>query len=188
MRIVPSFSILLAAVALAAAGSVSAQDGVVQTAPAVIAPASPAAPVTPGLHGEAMADVPLLSVAKASPTCGDIPQSAPVSCVTAPLAAMQIAAEAYIDHYKGLGWIPADGDDSRIVLIRRSEGGGCDAMQMIAFYDTTKPDGPDVPGYLGFATIPGDLCAGPPEAEAAAPPAAPASPPVTAPTTIQAPQ
>ncbi|CAN5236531.1 hypothetical protein BH10PSE2_BH10PSE2_00310 [soil metagenome] len=151
----------LAVLAVALAGSASAQDAVVRTAPAVIPPASPSAPVTPGVHGEALANVPLLSVAKAAPTCGDLPQSAPVSCVTAPLAAMQTAAEAYIDHYKSLGWIPADGDDSRIVLIKRRDGGGCDAMQMIAFFDTSKPDDPQAPGYLGFATIPGDICAAP---------------------------
>ncbi|CAN5116814.1 hypothetical protein BH10PSE1_BH10PSE1_33920 [soil metagenome] len=140
-------------------GTALAQDTVTRTAPPVLTTPAPPPAVATGMRGEPLADVPLLSVATAAPTCGDIPLSAPVACVTAPLAAMQTVSEAYIDHYKGLGWLPADGDDNRIVMIKRRDGGGCDAMQMIAFYDTTVPAGPAVPGYLGFATIPGDLCA-----------------------------
>ncbi|HUH24923.1 MAG TPA: hypothetical protein VLZ51_12765, partial [Brevundimonas sp.] len=71
------------------------------------------------------------------------------------------------------GWLPAAGDDNRVVLIKRREAGGCDGMQMIAFYDESKPAEATSPGYLGFATIPGDVCAGQPVAPA---PAAGATP------------
>ena len=39
---------------------------------------------------------------------------------------------------------------------------------MVAFYDTTKTAVAELPAYLGFATIPGDVCA----ARSAAPAAA----------------
>ena len=45
-------------------------------------------------------------------------------------------------------------------------------MQMVAFYDTTKTPVAELPGYLGFATIPGDVCA----AQSAAPAAAGSTP------------
>lgn len=155
-----------------ASGAALAQDGVTRTAPQELTTPPPPPAVAAGPRGEPLKDLPLLSVAQASPTCGDIPLAAPVSCVTAPMAAMQTMAGAYIGHFKGLGWLAADGDDNRIILIKRRDGGGCDAMQMIAFYDTTRPQGAEVPAYLGFATIPGDLCAAAP---APAPDAAAAS-------------
>ena len=37
--------------------------------------------------------------------------------------------------------------------------GVCDGLQMVAFYDTAGPAAPESPGYLGFATIPGNVCA-----------------------------
>ncbi|CAN5149376.1 hypothetical protein BH09PSE1_BH09PSE1_19750 [soil metagenome] len=147
------------ALVVLSSGAALAQDAVTRTAPQVLTTPPPPPAVAPGLRGEPVADVPLLGVATVAPTCGDIPLSAPVACVTAPLAAMEAVSEAYIDHYKGLGWLPAAGDNNRIVLIKRRDSGGCDAIQMIAFYDTNRPAGPTVPGYLGFATIPGDLCA-----------------------------
>lgn len=158
-------TIVGAALALAVSGAASAQ--VVQTAPRAITTPPPPPAVAVGARGEALADLPILAGATAAPTCGDIMLSAPVSCVSAPLAAMETVAEAYIEHYKGLGWLAADGDENRVVLIHRREGGGCDGMQMIAFYDTARPAGPAVPGYLGFATIPGDICKVAPEATTA---------------------
>jgi hypothetical protein len=155
--------ILIGAMAcLLTGGTASAQ--VVQTAPRAITTPPPPPPVAPGIRGEPVHDVPLLGIATVAPTCGDLPLSAPVSCVSAPLAAMSSVAEAYIDHYKGLGWLPADGDDNRIVLIKRREAGGCDGMQIVAFYDTTVAAGPATPGFLGFATIPGNICAAAPTA------------------------
>jgi hypothetical protein len=66
-----------------------------------------------------------------------------------------------------LSELAAGGDDNRVVFVKRREAGGCDGMQMVAFYDTTKTAVAELPAYLGFATIPGDVCA----AAAATPPA-----------------
>ena len=70
------------------------------------------------------------------------------------------------------GWLAAGGDENRVVLIKRREAGGCDGMQMVAFYDTTKTAVAELPAYLGFATIPGDVCG---QAAAAEKPASDAS-------------
>ena len=64
----------------------------------------------------------------------------------------------------------AGGDTNRVVFVKRREGGGCDGLQMQAFYDTSRPAGPDATGYLGFGTIPGDVCAAGEPGEAAATP------------------
>lgn len=166
---ISSIIVAMAALSLTAAMTDAASAQVTNTAPQVLtAPTAPPPPVATGLRGQPLNDVPLLSGATAAPTCGDVPLSAPMSCVTASLAAMNTVSEAYIAHYQGLGWLAADGDDNRIVLVKRRDGGGCDAIQMFAFYDETGPAGPASPGYLGFATIPGDICAARPAAPAAA--------------------
>jgi hypothetical protein len=48
-----------------------------------------------------------------------------------------------------------------VVFVKRREAGGCDGMQMVAFYDTTKTAVAELPAYLGFAVVPGDVCAQP---------------------------
>ena len=138
-------AIALTLATLAISGSAVAQSG-------------PRAPVTtdPGI---AMAGVPLLGLAKVAPTCGDLKLSAPAYCVTASLSEMSTLSDLYIDHYEAEGWLAADGAENRIVMVRRREGGGCDGMQIIAFYDTALAPGPATPGFLGFATIPGNVCA-----------------------------
>ena len=119
-------------------------------------------------------EAPLLVGAVADPTCGNLYGLAGKAfCVTAPLASIGGIAEAYITHFEGEGWIAAGGDDNRVVFIKRRAEGGCDGMQLQAFYDPNRPPGPEVAGYIGMATIPGDVCAA-----AAAAPAAPATPPV----------
>jgi hypothetical protein len=45
-------------------------------------------------------------------------------------------------------------------------------MQMVAFYDTARVAVAELPAYLGFATIPGDVCG---QAAAAEKPASDAS-------------
>ena len=109
-------------------------------------------------QGVPVTNIPLLGVAQASPDCGNLPLSGRASCVTAPLAAMSALGDAYIAHLESEGWLAADGDDNRVIFAKRREGGGCDGLQMVAFYDTARPAGPEVPGYLGFATIPGNIC------------------------------
>jgi hypothetical protein len=106
------------------------------------------------------ADVALLPGAQLSPDCGGLNNLAGRAwCVTAPLGQVGALAEAYIADLETKGWLAAGGDENRVVLIKRREGGGCDGMQMVAFYDTTKTAVAELPGYLGFAVVPGDVCA-----------------------------
>lgn len=121
------------------------------------------------------ADVGLLPGAELSADCGGLNNLAGRAyCVTAQLGQIGALADAYIADLETKGWLAAGGDENRVVFIKRREaGGGCDGMQMVAFYDTSKTAVAELPAYLGFATIPGDVCA----AAAATTPAAPAGSP-----------
>jgi hypothetical protein len=111
----------------------------------------------------------VLPGATLAPDCGNLHGLAGRAfCVSAPLAGIGALADAYVADFQARGWIPAGGEDNRVVFVRRRDGGGCDGLQMQAFYDTSRPAGPDAVGYLGFGPIPGDVCAAP-----AAPPADP---------------
>ena len=115
------------------------------------------------------ADVGLLPGAELSADCGGLNNlTGRAYCVTAQLGQIGALADAYIADLETKGWLAAGGDENRVVLIKRREAGGCDGMQMVAFYDTSKTAVAELPAYLGFATIPGDVCA----AAAATPPAA----------------
>lgn len=139
-------------------------------AKAQAAPAQAPAPAAPSFgQGAAATGVPILAPAVASPDCGAQLRS-PAFCVTAQLDQVGALADAYLAQFEKDGWLPAAGDDNRVILIKRREGGGCDGMQMIAFYDESKPAEATAPGYLGFATIPGDVCAGQPAPAAGATP------------------
>lgn len=131
----------LAAAAALLAAPAAAQD----------APATPEQMVLPG--------------ATLAPDCGNLYGLAGRAfCVSAPLAGIGALADAYIADLQTRGWIPAGGEDNRVVFVRRRDGGGCDGLQMQAFYDTSRPAGPEAVGYLGFGPIPGDVCAGQPAA------------------------
>lgn len=118
-------------------------------------------------------EAPVLPGATVDATCGGLYGLAGKAfCVTAPLASVGALAEAYITHFESEGWIAAGGDENRVVFVKRRDGGGCDGMQIQAFYDLSRPAAPEAPGYIGMATIPGDVCAAP------AAGAAPATPPV----------
>jgi hypothetical protein len=134
-------------------------------APAMAQEAPPPPPVMSAT--EAM----VLPGATLAPDCGDLYGLAGRAfCVSATLAAIGALADAYIDTLEANGWIAADGDDNRVVFVRRREGGGCDGLQMQAFYDTSRPAGPESIGYLGFGVIPGDICSdAPPPAVTPAP-------------------
>jgi hypothetical protein len=135
-------SILLATVVLAAATTAAAQT------------ASDTAP-----RGVPM-EAPVLAGATADPACGGLYDLAGKAfCVTAPLASISALAESYIAHFESEGWIAAAGESNRVVFVKRKPGGGCDGMQLQAFYDTSRPASPQAPGYIGMATIPGDVCA-----------------------------
>ncbi|GAW41834.1 hypothetical protein SH203_02245 [Brevundimonas sp. SH203] len=128
---------------------------------------APATPPTAPQGGPA--EVGLLTGAELSPDCGGLNNLAGRAwCVTAPLGQIGALADAYIADLASKNWLAAGGDENRVVLIKRREAGGCDGMQMVAFYDTTKTAVAELPAYLGFATIPGDVCA----ARSAAPAAA----------------
>ncbi|GAA0642255.1 hypothetical protein [Brevundimonas lenta] len=116
------------------------------------------------------ADALILPGATAAPDCGGLyGMAGRAFCVSAPLTSIGALADAYVADLQGKGWIPADGDDNIVIFVRRRDAGGCDGLQMMAFYDTTKPtDDPAALGYLGFGAIRGDVCAAP-EAQPAAP-------------------
>ena len=126
---------------------------------------------SPAMAQAPLPDVPILAGATSTPDCGNLAGLAGKAfCVSAPLAAIGALADAYVAELEGRGWLPAGGDTNRVVFVKRREGGGCDGLQMQAFYDTSRPAGPDATGYLGFGTIPGDVCASGEPGEAAATP------------------
>lgn len=119
--------------------------------------AAQAAPTAAGPVSIAPTDIEVKAPAVASPDCGGL-LNAPAFCVTARMDQLGAVAEAYMQDFGTKGWIAADGDDNRVVMIKRREAGGCDGMQMVAFYDTTKPQAAEEPAYLAFALIPGNIC------------------------------
>lgn len=129
-------------------------------APAAANPYQPAPP--PG------ASFPLLAPATEATDCGGLLRT-PAYCVTAQLTDIGTLAEQYIETLGTVGWLAADGDDNRVIFVRRREAGGCDGMQMIAFYDEARPVTPTTMGYLGFAAIPGDICVAPESSAAQGP-------------------
>lgn len=139
--------VMMAAVAALIAGPTMAQDAL-----------SPDTLVLPG--------------ATMAPDCGNLYGLAGRAfCVSAPLVSIGALAETYIADLQTKGWIPAGGDDNRVVFVRRRDTGGCDGLQMQAFYDTSRPAGPDAVGYLGFGPIPGNVCSDQPAPLAAPAPA-----------------
>jgi len=115
---------------------------------------------SPATAQGSLPDVPILAGGTPAPDCGNLYALAGKAfCVSAPLAGIGALGDAYVADLKARDWIAAGGDDNRVVFVRRREGGGCDWMQMQAFYDTSRPAAPDSTGYLGFGVIPGDECA-----------------------------
>lgn len=153
--------------------SLLAATAVMSLSAAAVQAQTPApAPVAAQQGGPAY--VGLLTGAELSADCGGLNNlTGRAYCVTAQLGQIGALADAYIADLETKGWLAAGGDENRVVLIKRREAGGCDGMQMVAFYDTSKTAVAELPAYLGFATIPGDVCA----AAAATPPAAPAGSP-----------
>ena len=115
-----------------------------QTAPA--APIDLIIPELPGTTGD--------------PTCGgNAALAARAFCVTTTQAAMQGVADQYDAAFQSQGWLAASGEANLTVYVRRKEGGGCAAFQLLAFADPNRPVAPGAAGYFAFATIPGDICA-----------------------------
>lgn len=119
----------------------------------------------------------VLPGATASPDCGGLfGLAGRAFCVTAPLGTIDALSEAYVKDLAAKGWLAADGSQNRVVFVKRRPGGGCAGVQMLAFYDTSKPATPESPGYLALAVVPGDLCAPAASPAPAAEPAQPAQP------------
>jgi hypothetical protein len=157
----------IAATALLFSAGVCSTASAQTPPPAATAPAAPAGP-----QGHPATDIPLLQGAEPAPDCGNLYDlNGKAFCVGILMSNVGTVAEAYIADLQTRGWLVAAGDENRVVFIKRKDGGGCDGMQMQAFYDTSRPAAPTSLGYLGFATIPGDVCAAHP---APAPAAAPA--------------
>ena len=145
----------LAVLALAAGGAAAQTPySSPTTPPAGTAVAQPSHP-----QGAPATDMPVLGVAQSSPDCGNLHGlNGQAFCVMAPLVGIGDLAETYISTLESQGWLVASGESNRVVFIKRRPEGGCDGMQMIAFYDTARPPAPEAKGYLGFAIIPGDIC------------------------------
>lgn len=125
-------------------------------------PAAPGAPTN--------LDIPELDGTTADPTCGGRSAVAQQAfCVSTTQAAMEGVADQYNTAFQQQGWLAADGENNRIIYVKRKDEGGCLAFQLLAFADETRPPAPAAPGYFAFATIPGDICAAQPQA--ATPPA-----------------
>ncbi len=106
----------------------------------------------------APADLSPLAGANLAPDCGNVFVLAGAWCVSAPLSAMDGVVQAYLADLEAKGWLLADGSANRAVLVKRKDGGGCDAIQMLAVRDTSAPATADSLGVLGFITIPRDVC------------------------------
>ena len=107
----------------------------------------------------ALPDLPLPAGATAAPDCGNQPVLAGAWCVSAPLPAMDGVAQAYVAELTGKGWLVADGGANRALLVRRKDGGGCEAVQMLIVRDTSTPATAESVAWLGIAAVPGDACA-----------------------------
>ena len=151
--------LIAAATALGLTGAAAAQTPYAAATPAQAAP-DQAAPAPAGPQGQPWTEAPVLTGATAAPDCGNLHNLAGRAfCITAPLGQMESLADAYVSTLQGMGWIAADGDANRVVFIKRTGDGVCDGLQMVAFYDTSKPAVPESPAWLGFATVPGNICA-----------------------------
>ncbi len=130
---------------------------------------TPATPTPVGPGAPTNLDIPELEGTTADPTCGARPAIAQQAfCVSTTQAAMESIADRYNAAFSAQGWMAADGENNRIIYVKRKDEGGCLAFQLLAFADETRPPAPAAPGYFAFATIPGDVCAAqPPETPSA---------------------
>lgn len=145
-------TLLIAAIAAAVSPTLTMAQNTAAPAPQTPTQTAPAIPPGPAATG-----MPVLAPATEAADCGGLLRS-PAFCVTAQLDQIGALADAYTAHLSTLNWLAADGDDNRVIFVRRRDGGGCDGLQMVAFYDDSKPAEATAPGYLGFAVIPGDVC------------------------------
>lgn len=92
-------------------------------------------------------------------TCGPRPQyQGKAMCVRGALASIGPVAETYIGHFKGQGWQVVDGRENGVIFARRRLEGGCDGLELAAYYDENRPVGPATQAWIAFAPLPGDVC------------------------------
>ncbi len=78
-------------------------------------------------------------------------------CVTAAPERMAALAKSWVDDLKAQGWLDADGDERRVVFVRRRPGGGgCNGVILQAL-----PGAADGKAYLALIPTPGDACRAP---------------------------
>jgi hypothetical protein len=119
-------------------------------------------------------EIPAVEGVRADPTCGGRSAlTSLASCFVTTQAGAETLATAWNAAFAQQGWIAADGDNNRVVYVRRRPGGGCDGFQLVAFADERQVAAPAAPAYVALATIPGDICAPRPPAETPATPATP---------------
>ena len=100
----------------------------------------------PAMAQDGAAENLVLPGATLAPDCGNLYGLAGRAfCVSAPLVGIGALADTYVAALQSRGWTPAGGEDNRVIFVRRREAGGCDGLQMQAFYDTSRPAGPVQP-------------------------------------------
>lgn len=103
--------------------------------------------------------LPAVEGLSADPTCGGREaMTAIATCFTTSQAGIENVVDVWNGAFAEQGWLAADGQDNRILYIRRKEGGGCDAFQILAFADNMQSMAPAAPAYLALAAIPSDVC------------------------------
>lgn len=107
--------------------------------------------------------IPEVTGTASDPTCGGrVTLATQAFCIATTQAAMEGVVDQYDAAFREQGWNVAAGEANRIIYVRRREGGGCTAFQLMAFADDSRPRAPAAPGFFAFATIPGDICAAQP--------------------------
>lgn len=114
-----------------------------------------------GAASSAEVGLPLVEGMDYDETCGPRPQyQGKAICVRGALAAMQPVAGTYVGHFQTQGWQVVGGEENGVIFARRRTDGGCDGLEMVAYYDESRAVGPATQAWLAFAPIPGDVCAG----------------------------
>jgi hypothetical protein len=96
----------------------------------------------PAMAQDGAAENLVLPGATPAPDCGNLYGLAGRRSASARRWRGSALADAYIADLQTKGWLPAGGEDNRVVFVRRRDTGGCDGLQMQAFYDTSRPAGP----------------------------------------------
>jgi hypothetical protein len=126
---------------------------------ALLTAGAASAQTAPEAQGEV--GLPLVAGMEFDDTCGPRPQyRGKAICVRGNLASIEPVAGTYIGHYQSQGWQVVGGEANGVIFARKRAGGGCDGLEMAAYYDESRPVAPGTPAWLAFAPLPGDLCPG----------------------------